>query len=258
MASGRRARSGIELIGRSRWVSHLLAKQLRDRVQEIGPDADGNRRDIGRRPNLCRHCGAYRAKDQRSPGQRQSLIYSPAANSPNTFHDTTTGDNMVPCTAGSTDCPASGMIGYSAAAGYDLATGWGSVDAAAMVAAWNGPTNPDFEVMAQSASLAVTRGAPGYRHAYGNRPGRVSQTISLTCVVSSTLTGTTCSLSPDSVAPGGTATLTVTASPLAGVLTIHPLFRPGGWMAIFVFAAGLLLTRAKPARGRKCGRGQQC
>ena len=39
------------------------------------------------------------------------------------FHDVTTGNNSSPCTAGSTDCPSGGSIGYSATAGYDLATG---------------------------------------------------------------------------------------------------------------------------------------
>ena len=51
------------------------------------------------------------------------------------FHDTTVGNNASPCTVGSTDC-ATSPIGYSAGAGYDLATGWGSVDAANMVADW--------------------------------------------------------------------------------------------------------------------------
>ena len=58
-------------------------------------------------------------------GNVNPYLYSLAASAPNAFHDITTGDNMVPCTAGSTDCPASGMIGYSAGPGYDLTTGLG-------------------------------------------------------------------------------------------------------------------------------------
>jgi subtilase family serine protease len=188
-------------------------------------------------------------------GNVNPYIYSLAASSSNVFHDITAGDNMVPCMAGSTDCPASGMIGYSAGAGYDLTTGWGSVDAAALVAAWNGPTSPDFEVTAQSPSLTVIRGTPATDTLTVTGLAGFSQNVSLACVVSPTLTGTTCSVSPNSVAPGGTTTLTVTASPLAGGLHVNPLFRrPRGWMAIFVFAAGLLLTRAKPTQGRKNGR----
>ncbi|MGB8769596.1 MAG: S53 family peptidase, partial [Candidatus Korobacteraceae bacterium] len=89
-------------------------------------------------------------------GNVNQFLYSLATSSPNAFHDITTGNNMVPCTAGSTDCPASGMIGYNAGPGYDLTTGLGSVDAAALVATWNGPTNPDFQISAQSPSLTVT------------------------------------------------------------------------------------------------------
>ncbi len=188
-------------------------------------------------------------------GNINQYIYSLAASSPNAFHDITTGDNMVPCMAGSTECPPSGMIGYSAGPGYDLTTGLGSVDAAALVAAWNGPTNPDFEVTAQSQSLTVARGTPATDTLTVTGLAGFSQTVSLSCVVSSTLTGTTCAVSPSSVAPGGTATLTVTASPLAGMLRVNPFLRhPGGWMAGFVFAAGLLLTRPKAPRRKRNGR----
>lgn len=40
------------------------------------------------------------------------------------FHDIVTGNNFVPCIAGSQDCDA-GMLGYAAGPGYDLVTGWG-------------------------------------------------------------------------------------------------------------------------------------
>lgn len=58
----------------------------------------------------------------------------------NVFHDVTTGNNSQPCTAGTANCPGGGSIGYSATAGYDLATGWGSVDAANMVNYWSQAT----------------------------------------------------------------------------------------------------------------------
>ena len=67
---------------------------------------------------------------------------------------------MVPCTQGTKDCPAGGMIGYSAGPGYDLTTGLGSIDVGALAAAWNGPTNPDYSLTAQSGSLTITRGTP--------------------------------------------------------------------------------------------------
>ena len=52
------------------------------------------------------------------------------------FHDVTSGTNASPCTEGSVNCAAGGTIGFVAGPGYDQATGWGSVDAAAMVADW--------------------------------------------------------------------------------------------------------------------------
>ena len=64
-------------------------------------------------------------------------LYTLASNSTtyaSAFHDITVGNNIVPCTAGTPanappdECPSSGQFGYSAATGYDQATGLGSVD----------------------------------------------------------------------------------------------------------------------------------
>jgi subtilase family serine protease len=53
------------------------------------------------------------------------------------FNDVTSGDNKMPCTAGTPNCPnAGGSIGYSATNGYDLATGWGSVNLTNLANAW--------------------------------------------------------------------------------------------------------------------------
>ena len=71
-------------------------------------------------------------------GNVNPTIYA-LANSPyagSVFHDVTSGTNASPCTEGSVNCAAGGTIGFVAGPGYDQATGWGSVDAAAMVADW--------------------------------------------------------------------------------------------------------------------------
>jgi hypothetical protein len=72
------------------------------------------------------------------------------------FHDVSVGSNSVACAPGSPDCsmatgPSFGYIGnpptafYGAYPGYDLATGWGSVDANSLVNQWSSitfaPTN---------------------------------------------------------------------------------------------------------------------
>jgi hypothetical protein len=66
-------------------------------------------------------------------GNVNPALYTLASN-PTTyasaFHDITTGNNIVPCTAGSPNCPTNGILdmGYAAGTGYDQATGLGSVD----------------------------------------------------------------------------------------------------------------------------------
>jgi len=56
------------------------------------------------------------------------------------FHDITQGNNIVPCTAGTNGCTG-GSMGYSAAVGYDMVTGLGSVDAAGLVIAFGSLTS---------------------------------------------------------------------------------------------------------------------
>ena len=72
-------------------------------------------------------------------GNINPTLYALAANSStyaSAFHDITTGNNIVPCTAGSPDCPSNGEMGYSAGTGYDQATGLGSFNASNLAAAF--------------------------------------------------------------------------------------------------------------------------
>jgi len=52
------------------------------------------------------------------------------------FHDTTTGNNSVPCSQGTPNCPNGGSIGYNAGPGYDQASGLGSIDANVLANSW--------------------------------------------------------------------------------------------------------------------------
>jgi len=54
------------------------------------------------------------------------------------FHDVITGNNSVPCTQGTSNCPNGGSIGFTAGTGYDQATGLGSFDINALVTGWSG------------------------------------------------------------------------------------------------------------------------
>ncbi len=71
-------------------------------------------------------------------GNVNPRLYALAQTNPGVFHDVTSGDNIVKVTCGTRstrNCDA-GSFGYSATAGYDLATGLGSVDAYSLVMAW--------------------------------------------------------------------------------------------------------------------------
>jgi len=65
------------------------------------------------------------------------------------FHDIATGNNSVP-----------GQVGFKAAAGYDQATGLGSVDASLLVEHWSdGVVIPTFQLSSNRSSLSVTAGS---------------------------------------------------------------------------------------------------
>lgn len=78
------------------------------------------------------------ASDNFRLGQADEVLYQLAQSKYSTvFHDVTTGNNSVPCTAGSPNCGSNGFLtGYNAGQKYDLASGLGSVDVAALVSNW--------------------------------------------------------------------------------------------------------------------------
>ena len=71
-------------------------------------------------------------------GNVNPILYALQASAPSVFHDIVLGDIEQACTHPSdTGCPATGgKYGYAAAAGYDCASGIGSLDATALAKAW--------------------------------------------------------------------------------------------------------------------------
>ena len=78
-------------------------------------------------------------------GNLNPALYNTYKTAPAAFHDVTIGTNTVACAAGSPDCGADGFIsadggqGYTAAPGYDAASGLGSVDVAKLLTSWAPP-----------------------------------------------------------------------------------------------------------------------
>ena len=70
-------------------------------------------------------------------GNLNNGLYATAAAVPGAFHDVTAGTNKVSCAPGSPDCGADSFTtGYNAGAGYDAASGLGSVDVASLISGW--------------------------------------------------------------------------------------------------------------------------
>ncbi len=100
-------------------------------------------------------------------GQANYILYPLAAQHPSAFHDITNGSNIVPCQPDTPNCTLSTAtdntkgyytLGYYAGAGYDLATGWGSVDANQLFSNWNSLA---FKTSSTTLSLSPTSFAHG-------------------------------------------------------------------------------------------------
>jgi hypothetical protein len=107
------------------------------------------------------------------------------------FHDITSGTNA--CVAGAPNCVAADESSYAAAAGYDQATGLGSIDFNALTAAWPAGS---YASLLKTAILII----PSATEAMAG------QTVSLQILVStlSTLTGTPIPTGGVSVSVDGT------------------------------------------------------
>ena len=156
-------------------------------------------------------------------GSLNANIYRLGQNNPSVFHDITSGSNIVPCVALSPNC-VNGQEGFSAGPGYDLVTGWGSVDATRFIESWaGGQLQTTLTVTASSMSFALngsttltaTVTAQG---SSGNPTGTVTFLLGGVSLGANTLTATGSGVSTTSVTifasqlPAGEDTIEATYS----------------------------------------------
>ncbi len=116
---------------------------------------------------------------------------------------------------------AGGSNGYAATTGYDLATGWGSPNGAALINALLGtPVTPGFSLSASPTSVSVAQGSSGTSTITSTVTGGFDSAVSLTATGQPT--GVTVGFSPTSITGDGTSTLTMTvaSSTVAGTYSI--------------------------------------
>jgi hypothetical protein len=188
-------------------------------------------------------------------GNANSILYSLAASHPSAFHDTKAGNNIVPCTQGTTGCPSSMpfQYGFTATAAYDLASGLGSVDANVLVTNWPGFTPvPNFFLSANPDPVTIASvGASGTSTITVDASNGFTGTVDLSCTPpASASSGIGCTISPAAVDvtgtnPNATVTITTTAP--------HAVVTQTAWIGL-VSAATLLfggtVALAMPARRR--------
>jgi len=103
-------------------------------------------------------------------GNVNPTLYQLAENKQADFHDITVGNNSVSCIPGTPDCGSNDYLtGYNTTAGYDTASGLGSVNASNLISDWPSvvyqPTSSSLEMGTSSSTLSTspiqaTHGAP--------------------------------------------------------------------------------------------------
>jgi len=155
-------------------------------------------------------------------GNANPELYTLAANQANAgpavFHDATSGNNSVP-----------GQTGFNAGAGYDLATGLGSVDAALLVNHWGGgvTSTPSFQLSASAPSVSFAPGSSasvtlsvsvsgGFNSSVtfsaGTLPAGLTVSFTPTSLLAPGSGSSTLKLSSTSSLAAGTYNLSITAS----------------------------------------------
>ena len=95
------------------------------------------------------------------------------------FHDVTSGSNNSPCVSGAPDCQTANSIGFSATPGYDLTTGWGSIDANNLANAWQSAIPAGGASTTGSAGTVTTVTLPTGAQSCGISGGSITITVAV-------------------------------------------------------------------------------
>ena len=135
-------------------------------------------------------------------GIANSTLYA-LANQPGSaaaFHDVTDGNNSVP-----------GLTGYSATAGYDPASGLGSVDANELVTHWrDGQTAPSIQLTLSTSSITLAPSASSPITVHVTTSGGDSAAVTLSA--SGLPNGMNATFSPANIPATGTSTMQLAAT----------------------------------------------
>jgi|CZKK01.1.fsa_nt_gi subtilase family serine protease len=149
-------------------------------------------------------------------GNINTSLYQFAASSSSPFHDITTGNNIVPCTNPSTDCPTTApfQYGFSSGVGYDQVTGLGSVNANSLAAAWAASRTASSIAITNVSATNVYSGTPvTFTVAVTPSTGVGAVSFSSLNGSSTTVLGTATLNTPYPPSQTGTATFTTSALP---------------------------------------------
>jgi subtilase family serine protease len=141
------------------------------------------------------------------------------------FHDIISGNNSVPCTQGTPNCPNGGSIGFSAGTGYDQASGIGSIDVNQLVTGWSAvkPVGTGGTIGAGFTTTTLTATSATGSSVCSVSSGSLALNATVTGSVSGTTPTGTVQFFVDNVAvtgspstlSGGTATYSLVTSSLS-------------------------------------------
>ena len=213
-------------------------------------------------PSMAGIAALLNTKLGKAQGNINPLLYKLATSNPSAFHDVTVATSGVTgCTTttpsmcnNSTPGPTSltgGVAGYAVTAGYDLATGLGSLDVSNFLAAAAQPA-VTFTVTPATTAITLVAGATTGDTDTITLASQDSfaGTVALTCEVtnaSGTAEGT-CSLAPTSatLTSGGTGTSVLTINTTAGANGVLNVIVTGTSGTTVVNASTIVVTATAP------------